>query len=509
MSRSWSKLLLPLLLAATLAVIGLASISNGPRAGATTTEPEPALADMAAALACLELPEVSSDLPPLPADAVNGGLADQNSFNCFAWQQFIALNWWADPAAAGQPDLGRDASQFGDPSLAGDTVWETYKEAYEVFLPNAETPTGWGEDRAVPQVCVDLPDGLLPDDESPILNEDSKFSDGQQVLDEVGQATGLTADPNAFLVAQNGTKVRYNVLMNEVEFDYIVENEFYNSLKQYEAVQEALTNGGPGIYVPESTETETGAIELKAAWVQLDDPNLWPYYVTTEAFVYDDTDPEKPTCFKAVMGLVGLHIIAKATSQWTWTTFEHIANAPSIDDIRALDLLPAYRFYNHDCQTNCLPNRQPKPGDPGDRPIQVVRTNAIEDQDLPEPLDNDVASLNAYVQELIRETNADSVFQYYELVGIAWPLTDFVNDKPTQELLPYENIVPQTLANTTIETYFQQPGMNCVQCHTAASIAPSSADEKPKWRSDYSFLFGRAQEPPAEDGGGGSETAGE
>ena len=73
------------------------------------------------------------------------------------------------------------------------------------------------------------------------------------------------------------------------------------------------------------------------------------------------------------MGLIGLHIIQKSSDQWSWATFEHIQNAPSIDEIAALDLQNRYRFYNHNCRENCLPNKKPAADQPFDQSIQVVR----------------------------------------------------------------------------------------------------------------------------------------
>ena len=43
---------------------------------------------------CIKPPTVS---PTLPVDTV---ITDQDDFNCFGWQEFIALNWKASPTQA-------------------------------------------------------------------------------------------------------------------------------------------------------------------------------------------------------------------------------------------------------------------------------------------------------------------------------------------------------------------------------------------------------------------------
>ncbi len=43
-------------------------------------------------LNCFDLPEISPELPGAPL-LEDGQQMDQNVVNCFAWQEFIALNW--------------------------------------------------------------------------------------------------------------------------------------------------------------------------------------------------------------------------------------------------------------------------------------------------------------------------------------------------------------------------------------------------------------------------------
>lgn len=442
-------------------------------------------------LDCFDLPEISSDLPGAPS-LEPGQTMNQNIMNCFAWQEFLALNWRAAEDHAGQPDPSFEASMFGEPGDESPRVWETYTEAYDVFMPDAVAPNPWGSDQPVPEVCQDVAvEGARN------LPSIAKASDAVQVLDEFGQANSAVSDPDAWLTAQSGHRAHYEIRMNEVEFDYIVENEFYNAIKQYEAVQQALEEGGPGIYFPLGTPDKAGAIEVKAAWIELDNPGLINRYYTTKAYIYDEQQ-EDPDCYVATVGLIGLHIIQKSSDQWTWATFEHVQNAPSIDEIARQDLQDVYRFWSPNCQVNCLPNKKPSDGQPYDQPIQVVRIKDIADQGSWGDFTDNVASLNAWMQDQIRAVNSNSVFQYYELVSVGWPTVDVKNDHPTTDPLPYQEITPKALANSVMETYYQQPDVNCSDCHSVAHIAPSSMDETPQWRSDYSFLLSRADEPPSD-----------
>ncbi len=104
--------------------------------------------------------------------------------------------------------------------------------------------------------------------------------------------------------------------------------------------------------------------------------------------------------------------------------------------------MDVYRFYDHGCVTNCLPNRKPSAGQPYDQPVQVVRNKDIADVGTWGNFQTNVASLNAWVQQQIREINDDSVYQYYELVSVGWPTEVVPNDHVTTDPLPYKNMVP-------------------------------------------------------------------
>ena len=111
-------------------------------------------------------------------------LTRQADANCFAWQEFIGLNWEASKTQRGQPNTSIPASQFGNPGM-GATVWETYKESDQVFLAGGKDPGPWNA-KSAPK--VKLLGGLHPLSPEPFLD-----------LSSIGQAS----QGSPWLTAQN------------------------------------------------------------------------------------------------------------------------------------------------------------------------------------------------------------------------------------------------------------------------------------------------------------------
>ena len=77
------------------------------------------------------------DLPVLkPIFRSTTDLAE-NEFDCLAWQDFIYLMWPALPNQRGVPDPNRKIG------ASGPTVWESYRTADTVFLPQGRDPGPW------------------------------------------------------------------------------------------------------------------------------------------------------------------------------------------------------------------------------------------------------------------------------------------------------------------------------------------------------------------------------
>lgn len=454
---------------------------------------------------CLAVPFLSSSTPgqygyTVPTDIA---LTRQADANCFAWQQFLALNWQASKTTRGAPDTSVPASEFGTPGDQDFVVWETYKESDEVFLADAADPGSWNSWPAGPHVKVlgGMRGEIAP---QPTLD-----------LSDFGQASS----GSPWLTAQSGLLTLYERRMNEDEFNYIVNNKLYDATVQQTFVVD------PGINLPDGTEASkaygtTGAIETKAAWLELPNSADWPRYKISKATVTYPGQPPKDV----VVGLVGLHIIHKTAlgQQFIWATFEHVDNAPDANEVAAKKFDPPYTYFNPDCDPatdhyQCVANANPTTANGGEKnnpltaPIQVVRTTPIASRP-----NDDVVGLNQYVwSQVIAPANPDSVYLNYQLVNTLWSNQSTPVAAGSRTPLPTPQLSPgadqEPVANTTLETYVQQ--LTCLDCHASAPMASVTAPTSTRifklgsapaatnpYGADYSFLLDNAQSPTASQG---------
>lgn len=466
-------------------------------------------------------PQITTCLPPV-APAVTSALPsdtpinDQASVNCIAWQQFVALNWPADPDRAGEP-AAVGSGDFGRPGRLEPVVWETYADIHRVMTADGSSPAPWGTPAPLPAACEGAGPGIRG------LRHTSKFTETFEVPGDFDEAAP-TGHPN-WLADRDGNPVLYEILINRDEFDYVVQNAFYNA-----TAQQTSTMSGTHINAPRGVlGGAAGSIEIKAAWLVVEDPNSprWQRYKLSRALVTDGDDH----CVARTVALVGLHIIHKTTSnpQWIWTTFEHVDNAPDQAAAASGKLDRDYTFFDPSCrpmavpascraqttatckpvspapsQTTCTPNQPPAycldVGNPScpPYPVQVTRVAPIADSG-----DNLVATLNAEMQALIRaQAGPDSIWQHYQLVGALWsgaPVDENLpGSAPPQGSLSIAGIRPDPIAlpvaNTTLETYVQN--RTCISCHQHARIAGTGDDGVPEFNSDYSFVFRKANTAP-------------
>ncbi|HEV7764803.1 MAG TPA: hypothetical protein VGQ76_07380 [Thermoanaerobaculia bacterium] len=447
-------------------------------------------------------------------------LTRQADANCFAWQEFISLNWVASSSMRGQPDTSIQPTAFGEPNDVRNTVWETYKESDEVFLADAKDPGPWNAwPKGGSSPTVKVLGGMKSEfDAEPVLD-----------LSDIGQAS--TGHP--WLTAQSGILTMYERRMNEDEYNYIWKNKLYDADVQWEFVKapvatSTVTQTAPvGISLPDGTTNSAaygplGSIETKAAWLELPNSNDWPRYKTSKAVVNYPGKPPKTV----TVGLVGLHIIHKTAlgQQFIWATFEHKDNAPDQNQVATKQFAPSYTYYNPTCDPakdpyKCIPNSNPTIVNGGAKnnkyewPMQVVRETAI-----PTRANNNVVGLNQYAWAQIAGTNPDSVFLNYELVNVLWSNQNTTIQPGAHtplfagQLSPGPNQEP--VSNTTLETYVQS--LTCLACHASAAIAPLKEQSTTKiydpatagqpqtatnpYAADYSFLLNNAQQPKANKG---------
>lgn len=439
-------------------------------------------------------PKAPPDVPLDPLAVWRGpaGLDGARSMvDCFSWQTFVALNWPAAPGRPGQPDPDRSILDLDGPG-DGPTVWQTYFPVYQLFQPGDLSWQPPPFDRRVPP---DAP-GCEPQAGQIVVTLQSKARD---IPNETGQAfAGTFGD----LRDRNRNLVWYEVLINEVEYDYIVENGLASTAK--------LTPGGPAgfrVDLPYNATVNEPSIEIKSAWKVLctepgcepvDDPST---YLVSDALIFEG--PEQGCTGPVPLGLVGLHVAVRTfwAPQWIWATFEHDSNAPTAGTGELQE--DRFSFYDPalaepaDCFSspflitpagcpNVTLNRFPGAAALGlpapDSPNQITRLV---------PVDQQAQALNPKFQGALRGTP----FEHYLLVNAQWPLNGQAGTPDRPESVPHAcagnalgdncyQLVPEFLRNTAIESYMttyvtegndnvQISNRSCLECHV--SLGPSGS----------------------------------
>lgn len=378
---------------------------------------------------------------------------NQRQADIFSWQEFISLNWPARDGARGVPDPSKPIN------ASGPRVWETWKEEYEVYLPNGAPPAGWNAPEPVPATCGGG---------AKRLSRTQKIDD---VIDSHLQAAAVTARFQPTLTDQQQHLVRYEIRMNKVMFDYIVQNRLYDARVQQNV---------------QAIDFPDGGILVKAAWREVT-PTEEGQYHTTTACVCEDKNGQPSNCRTKRMGLVGFHITQKTPNapQWIWSTFEQVNNVPG----PGAGAHPA--FYNPQCP-NCPVNRQTAVGTPNQMTRVTPISSANPDCNQPMQGIDNVQLLNVNVQAALKQQNA--VLQYYQLVNTQWPVPP-PTPTPTNSPTTVFTVQPATLANTTMESFVQATS-TCMGCHAMARTVgmvgrPTNATGFVS--SDFSFTLNNAK----------------
>ena len=466
-----------------------------------------------------------------------GPASNDPSVDCFAWQEFVALNWRSDPANPGYPDPNALPASFGTPGDMTPKVWEQYFEASAVFTATPMKGT-WRDKRPALKV----------------LSRTSKF--GASDLSDIYQA----GSGHHWLTNARGDLTYYEIMMNRDEYEFITTQSGFDlrtAAGQLACAQQPgqyLSDGPPGppppgalmrggLTMPEGTKAGwddtdctgkitrfgdgVGAMEVKASWTPLPADHSLDYRYKTA--IAEIVDPKTGAKRQVTVGLAGLHIARKSVGfhQWTWATFEQIDNtpdeaagggfaAPALPANPNQKPAPGYTFFNPKCDPannpfKCAHNAPPTacPAAPGGTcqpytaPMQITRVV---------PVGSTANSVTAYFWSLLP---ANSVFNYYRLVGVQWP-TKPGNPLAAGQRLPLPEGTPmpqgaaggtpQILADATLES-FQQTQAACMDCHanyasigSAPALRASAAGGLRKvsklaagapqpYASDYSFLF--------------------
>jgi hypothetical protein len=432
------------------AAVGLAVLTAGP-ALAQTKPP---------GFACGGSPPQMVYVEPVPKftviDFTNQGA------DCALWQTFFYLNW---PALLSQRGVPNIAFKFGTP---GTTVWESFKTVDQVFLPNGAPPAPWNQNLKLEGLASPLATQVGTGGVR-LLNRTAKISrqvistiapahaDDKTFLDSIQQADGNT------LWDQQKRPVYYEIAMNKMQFDYIVSNKLYSEAGQATYIK--TTN----IALPQ------GSIELKAAWKILTGAEVTSgRFHTAKAYIVG------PILQPVTVGLVGLHVFTGGGDQSVglWGTFAQVDNAP----VQPTGPVPGqtYTFFNPQCAGCPLNNKNTKP-------TQVVQQ--IPDDQTADKVTKDAQGIIVKYNQQNNVTK--SPWQYYKLINVQWS-TEAIN---LQTPVPWKLPLPQgkpttdTLINAVLETFMQQQGTSCLQCHSM--YAGTAAD--PSVGSGYSFMFSNAR----------------
>jgi hypothetical protein len=382
-------------------------------------------------------PVISFEMPNEVDAPVDPDLNAIAVFDDYSWRAFIAINWPAKSGIRGVPDEAKKIGDISDPGTK--VVWGTWKADYELFQPEGMEPTEWSSfDGFTP--CRALP--FAGSGHVEVLGSFSSFRDFNQA------SNGRLGGP---LVAQNHTYVRFEVRLNQLEFNFIRDQQLYRKSR-------LPSVGSPKLRFPNNS------VAVKAAWKIMKEDELAAAqgrYYMVDAMVLD---PVTNTCKLQKMGLVGLHIVQKTPirPQWIWSSFEHIDNVPEPGTTPSI----GRRFSFND------PSR-PQTLDPSTAPPPISNSNP--------PLDNPRAMQvirSKKIADSTRKTNDDyravlrgTVWENYQLVMTQWPKYP----QPEEENgapFPGQFTGPEpmtNIANTTIETYLQSNvSTSCMACHDVA-----------------------------------------
>ena len=359
----------------------------------------------------------------------------QTGVDTFSWNEFIAFNWPAKSDCTADTAKSILSIKRGN---QGPVVWQTQMSSDDVFVAPTKTPAKWCDNDTVAALFAKKPR---------VLAHPAKSAASEATLEglaaNISSPTGVKA-VGGVVTDQGGRWLRYERLMNQLELNAIVTNNWYKL---------SVLNAQSSITLP------TGSVEFKSAWKILTPAEIRAgRYYTTIATVYNTPDEApSPGANPVTLGLVGLHIIQKTPQQpgFFWSTFEQVDNDRVFFNphgSKIVNTQTAKKPY-----TELLPN-----GTPINAPVQITRVNKI----AADP------GLNAYYQKLL----AGSVFANYRLVSTQWQ----TGGAPA--------VTPPNVANIVIETYVQTikgagGSTGCLGCHINATAANN------KTLTDHSFLF--------------------
>jgi hypothetical protein len=411
-------------------------------------------------------------------------------FGTLAWQAFIALNWPANDR--GEPEVKRG---IGDNNQW--RVWDHWRPASSIFLADGARPQPWTGERAEASGLRSLANTHRPN----------------SISGPNGSFQAFTGP----LVDQHGKWARFEIRVNREEFDYIVKNDLYSQDGQAAFSQKETNNR---VDFPVNGASLHGAIEIKLAWKELAPTDDASRFYTHDIDVTPIEPGSKPKRIHA--GLVGMHIAmrTKSSPEWIWSTFEQIDNVRSNPEPAGKQSTPSFVDLASKGPFNVLPPKNgayvdgklvPASGPTATTWIESLTTTPVQVQRVVLPtspglnprdraLGMVTAALNGEVQAMLREKG--TVFQYYELIDVQWPLHPSLpsvagGEGSAPQSLQFKTpgqMIPTFLINTTMETYFQR------------GLQPAGGSEQDNRLAPPSRLLSDAGNAQVADFGGNSLT---
>lgn len=390
-----------------------------------------------------------------------------------SWKTFVAVNWPADNAGKPEPSKcpGKDDK----------TVWMNWTEISKIFR-EGKRPV-----RLADSSIIYLPAGLAASF-GKIASGEYRQPLFHTSLDEYEKHLELSHIPvppqSTLLIDQNGNPTYFETYYNPELTDQVLKGglntvegadeyvstwpQLAKGLKMYNTTTRKpiliqriyfslksdinfKTVSGDTLF--DFTRNEHGAMMVKVAWKIMagnDDPKR--FFVQERKVFLDGRWQTKK------VGMVAMHIAQKLmeTPEWIWSTFEQRDNTTDSSDI---DKHRSYSYFNPLCDT-CKVNTY----EPGVK-AQLIRSV---------PLYQSVKSLNKWMEAQYAAISPVSVWKHYFLVGTQWPSNPdaYPVNMATDGLPP----VPDTLANTIIESFIQTRPGGCMACHVQAQVKLQAKD---------------------------------
>lgn len=491
-------------------VLGLGACAGTSDDGADLEEAAPA-ESLAAADSETWSCSTSTDLP----GDITQALADasQTDLDEYSWDTFLALN--ADSIEGTIPSSGDTAP-----------LWSSWSSTVD-FIENQGGDFGTAN---YPTACQNatFPAGKTYSDYR-VLSQVGKINDSIQEAGDVtntdiekgrNQGVGLGSP----LIAANGHFVRYEIVINEVLFNYVKGLNLYNKAGlaaltadlNFPSATNAVNDGDP-------SNANSGAIAVKLAWLNTAGLDTSKFH-TTNLLVYTSGDfnsTKTESCEVQEMALVGMHIARKTTKQpkWIWSTFEHNLNAPTCTGLPSGGTEAAGAPPNQNCPaytssytlnpgTNCTGDTCASCNTaPAQNCSGTSSSGYCADQTATTGLSQlcrqvqtgGTVKVDGYGSDTVNATCAtslgSSVWANYELVSTQW--INASNTKVPQLPVGHNGGQRAYLANTSMESTERS---NCLGCHNVGVI--SAADNPKQYSTDSMFWI--ALEVP---GGPSSNTA--